>query len=257
MQDGLRDVITAAAAGGARQADLPSAAGRVTPLRAVDPPAATTPPSLPFLPDADHLGRGGLRLAFWLCGLQEALLERQRQGGRLTPREESLLALSRQDFISLRPTVTGMALAHLDAIVNDADLLTAPEMPPVAAELFALDTVRSLAARGAQTLREFGCRRRARVVWRRRHRAGPLGRVPTGFFSRARADRDAAALGAGRVQDAQPISGCARRRDWQDLTCRASAVGRPHRRAQGRTRAFERRACTVRRCNATKSKIAT
>lgn len=156
MQDGLRDVITAAAAGGARQADLPSAAGRVTPLRAVDPPAATTPPSLPFLPDADHLGRGGLRLAFWLCGLQEALLERQRQGGRLTPREELLLALSRQDFISLRPTVTGMALAHLDAIVNDADLLTAPEMPPVAAELFALDTVRSLAARGAQTLRELG-----------------------------------------------------------------------------------------------------
>lgn len=158
MDDGLKDVISAAALGGTRQPDVPTSAGRVTPLRAVDASGgAPRPPARMSVTDQDQLGRGGLRLAFWLCGFHEALVERQRQGDRLTPREESLLALARKDFASLRPALIDMALSHLEGVVNDTGLLEAPEArPPIAAELFALSTVRSLAATGRQTLQDAG-----------------------------------------------------------------------------------------------------
>ena len=98
-----------------------------------------------------------MRLAFWLCGFHEALVERQRQGDQLTPREESLLALARKDFVSLRPALVGMALSHLDGGVNDAGLFAASDAgPQVAAEMFALATMRNLAATGRQTLQDTG-----------------------------------------------------------------------------------------------------
>ena len=158
MDDGLKDVISAAAAasGSARPPDVPTPTGRVTPLRPVDAPAgAPRPPARPSIPDQGELGRGGLRLAFWLCGFHEALVERQRQGEQLTPREESLLALSRKDFASLRPSLIDMALSHLEGVVNDTGLL-ADARPLAGAEMFAFTTVRNLAAAGRQILQDAG-----------------------------------------------------------------------------------------------------
>lgn len=158
MDEGFKDVIPAATPGGIRQSDVPPSAGPVTPLRAVD--VLGSVPRLPAqasTPDHGQLGRGGLRLAFWLCGFHEALIERQRQGDQLTSREESLLVLARKEFANLRPALIDMALSHLDGVVNDAGLLATPDAGPlVAAEEYALTTVRNLAAIGRQTLQDTG-----------------------------------------------------------------------------------------------------
>ena len=145
---------------------------RVPLLRAVDMArpegsAASTDAAVVELPhsqrrtrntqDRDELGRAGLRLAFWLCGFHEALMERLRQGAELSASEESLLALSREDFAYLRPLVVHMTLGRLHAVVNAPDLEADNDGPgPGHLEEFALDTLRGLSRRARRLMREKG-----------------------------------------------------------------------------------------------------
>jgi hypothetical protein len=152
-------------------------ARRILPLRAVETPpssAGLAPAGLattvltttglalrprPGLPASgahggDHLGRDGLRLAFWLCGFHDALAERRRNGETLTGREDALLALCQKDFAGLRPLVVDLALARLHGVVNAPDLLAEDGAPPM--EAFALRSLRALADRAAQLRRDGG-----------------------------------------------------------------------------------------------------
>jgi hypothetical protein len=168
MNDGLRDVMCAAV----RTMGTSDTVRRILPLRAVEtsPPSASLAstglalrarPGLPapVAQGGDHLGRDGLRLAFWLCGFHDALAERRRNGETLTGREDALLALSHKDFAELRPLVIDLALARLHGVVNAPD----PQAPELLAEdvaspleAFALHCLRTLADRAAQLRHDGG-----------------------------------------------------------------------------------------------------
>ena len=163
MNDGLRDVISAAVEGNSRKM-LPDAARRVPQLRAVgsDGSAPEWTPTTELEPAArsngiasgegEQLGRVGLRIAFWLCGFHEVLLERRRKGEALTEREESLLTLSARDFTSIRSTVVKMAIARLHAVLNAPDLVIEPDAG--AMEVFALETLRNLSRRAQELFQQ-------------------------------------------------------------------------------------------------------
>ena len=194
MNDGLQDVISAAIGASERKA-APEAPGRWAPqLRAVDtkrdgirnleplalapaPEPAPTPavasapapapasapaPATEAFGETDQIGRGGLRLAFWLCGFHDAFSERRRRGEQLTEHEESLLALTRNEFIDIRSVVIKMALERLNAVANAPALLAEVEAgasrgkPLGTMEGFALETLRSLSRRALQLLQESG-----------------------------------------------------------------------------------------------------
>jgi hypothetical protein len=177
MDDSLRDVISAAVRGSGRKAiDAPvkprtpvlsvvEAEHRGTrvaqPAPAAEPPkkvssgtARRTPPS----GGSHELGYSGLRLAFWVCGFHDALMERHRQGAQLTEKEKLLLTLSTQDFEGIRPFVIDLTLSRLDAVVNAPDLPAEPDdlaaLHPM--EAFALTTLRNLARLAGQTLADDG-----------------------------------------------------------------------------------------------------
>jgi hypothetical protein len=120
--------------------------------------ATGSPQSLAPACDHNRLGPNGLRLAFSLCGFHGALMERLRDGGKLTEREELLVTLARKDFASLRPFVIGMTLDRLNALVNAPDLTNevAGADAPGALEVFAVATLRNLAQRACQMLQEDG-----------------------------------------------------------------------------------------------------
>lgn len=170
MNDSLQDVISAAVEGIAAKTALVEGAGRrTTQLRAVStaepilgsaplkPTTATDevgPIAAMFAAEGDRLGRNGLRLSFWLCGFHQTLRDRVRGGETLSEREESLLALSRKDFVTIRPVVIGMALERLEAVVNASG-----ELSETAMEAFALETLRALSVRASDLLRDAGADR--------------------------------------------------------------------------------------------------
>jgi hypothetical protein len=142
------------------QADVAGEGGEASLMMDVPRNATVTGSPQSITPACDHnrLGPNGLRLAFSLCGFHGALMERLRQGGKLTEREELLVILARKDFASLRPFVIGMTLDRLIALVNAPDLTneTAGADAPGAMEAFAVATLRSLAQRACQLLQEGG-----------------------------------------------------------------------------------------------------
>ncbi|MGI4951354.1 MAG: hypothetical protein ACRYGM_06080 [Janthinobacterium lividum] len=162
MNDVLRDVISVAAEGSARSHQERShqerggqERGRVTNLAAArSTPAAASAAAAG--PAASELGRNGLRQAFWICGFHEVLLERERRGERLSDQEQSLISLSRNDFRIIRPAVVEMALHHLHGVVHDPAFLPATPAAASPNDVFAIETLRRLAAHGQQTLREDG-----------------------------------------------------------------------------------------------------
>ena len=172
MNDSLRDIVAIAAETGSRRFGR-EAVGKIGPLHAVDEQTVTgegqsvTPLALPPASEIPALGRAGLRMAFWLCGFHEVLLERQRAGERLSEREQSLLTLSLADFANIRPAIISAALWRFHDTVHDPALLTAangvavdpadnPQAVPTHAELFALETVGNLASRARQTFETNG-----------------------------------------------------------------------------------------------------
>jgi hypothetical protein len=109
----------------------------------------------------NHLLRpGGLRLAFSLCGFHDALMERLRQGEKLTESEDFLVRMAREDFAAMRPFVINMTLDRLNALVNAPDLTDEAETSGAnglgAMEAFALATLRSLSHRACQLLEKDG-----------------------------------------------------------------------------------------------------
>jgi hypothetical protein len=116
--------------------------------------------SLNFSDASAQLGPRGLRLAFWLCGFHDALMERRRRGEALTESEELLVNLSSADLVGMRPFVVEMTLGRLHGVVNAPGLLkdaeaTGPSSPgPM--EVFALTTLRNLSQRACQALQEEG-----------------------------------------------------------------------------------------------------
>ena len=162
MNDGLRDVISAAVEGAGRKI-LPDAARRGPQLRAVasDGAAPDWTPATELETavrpgvsggEGEQLGRVGLRIAFWLCGFHEVLLERRRKGETLTEREESLLTLSARDFVGIRSTVVKMAISRLHAVLNAPDLVV--EADTGAMEIFALETLRNLSRRAQELFQQ-------------------------------------------------------------------------------------------------------
>ena len=111
---------------------------------------------------ASPLGLPGLRLAFWLSGLHDTFDERTRRGETLSEREASLLALSFKDFAALRPTVVGMALQRLQAVLSGPEFSNLATLPPAGGdgvgpmEVFAIEAMRNLAQRAQQPYREKG-----------------------------------------------------------------------------------------------------
>ena len=107
-----------------------------------------------------QLGPGGLRLAFWLCGFHDALMERRRNGEQLTEGEELLVTLSSADFVGMRPLVVDMTLGRLETVVNEPGLLEQANVTgagaPEAMEVFALTTLRNLSQRAGQLLQDEG-----------------------------------------------------------------------------------------------------
>ncbi|HEX3575608.1 MAG TPA: hypothetical protein VHU42_13480 [Rhodopila sp.] len=175
MDNGLQDVISAAAVGAGRKSAKDAPARRVPQLSVVetehpvpqDVAQAAEPADMvssessfraPPLGGGFQLGHSGLRLAFWVCGFHDALMERHRQGEQLTKKEELLLTLSPNDFAGIRPMVIDMTLSRLDAVVNAPDLPAKPKdlgaIHPMVA--FALTTLRSLSRRARRTLEEDG-----------------------------------------------------------------------------------------------------
>lgn len=179
MDHGLQEVISAAVNRSGRQSAKDAAGRRVPQLTVVEtdrpagqkaspqaePPetvaSETTRAAAPPLnvPGGGHeLGHSGLRLAFWVCGFRDALLERQNQGEQLTRKEELLLTLSPKDFDGVRPLVIDMTLRRLDAVVNASDLPVKPKelsaIHPM--EAFALTTLRNLSRRARRALEEDG-----------------------------------------------------------------------------------------------------
>jgi hypothetical protein len=111
------------------------------------------PGAEPALPGEDGLlGRRGLRLAFLLSGLQEALADRLGQGEELTAQETSLLALALKDFENMRPQVIELAITRLVQVVA-ASVSHAGSGPGVM-ESFAIETLSSFARRAAQLLQD-------------------------------------------------------------------------------------------------------
>lgn len=175
MHDDLKDVLSAAVENG-REPILNLSARRATQLRAVEAErpgtvsldavqqphlvALVTLPASRSGNESDQLGIRGLRLGFWLCGFQDALIERQERGEQLTPRESSMLEMSRKDFAEIRPLVIAMAVKRLEAVVTSPDILADAAIvgasAPGSLEVFALDTIRSLSARASQLLQDHG-----------------------------------------------------------------------------------------------------
>ena len=160
MNDVLRDVISIAAEGSSRTAQRNESTRRAAPLQSVKPTPAPADTNVKHPPADNSLvdfGRNSLRQAFWICGFHEVLLDRERRGERLSDQEQSLIALSRNDFKTIRPAVVEMALQHLHSVVHDAAFLPGnPACPPSATDVFAIETLRRLAAHGRQTLRDAG-----------------------------------------------------------------------------------------------------
>jgi hypothetical protein len=175
MDNGLQDVISAAVGAGRKVAKEPArrrvpqlsivetgrsdapatpAAAKVSSAAAFRTVPNETTPRNPAPAAGAHLGQGGLRLAFWVCGFHEALMERRRQGQQLTEKEEFLLALSPKDFAGIRPLVVDMTLARFDAVMNSpalpADVEDLQNTHPM--EVFALTTLRNLSRRARQAL---------------------------------------------------------------------------------------------------------
>lgn len=151
MDDGLRDVLSIAAEGGSRA----SAPRAPTSLRAVAPAEAPTGTGAQD-PEMPQLGRGGLRQAFWLCGFHEVLREREKKGETLTEREQSLLTLSQSDFLTIRNTVIGLALQHLDAVVHGPCILSETGERQSVTELFTVETLRNMVVHGRQAMHDAG-----------------------------------------------------------------------------------------------------
>jgi hypothetical protein len=130
----------------------------VEPVDTVAPETVVHPVTQANSSSSLQLGHSGLRLAFWVCGFRDALLERRDQGEQLTKKEELLLTLSPRDFASVRPLVIDMTLSRLDAVVNASDLPIKPKdlsaVHPM--EAFALTTLRNLSRRARRALEEDG-----------------------------------------------------------------------------------------------------
>jgi hypothetical protein len=179
MDNGLQDVISAAVNGPGRKPAKEATGRRVPQLSVVgterptmreptQEPAQHAEPAPPVSPETafraapgggtGQLGHSGLRLAFWVCGFHDALMERHRHGEQLTKKEELLLTLSPNDFAGIRPMVIDMTLSRLDAVVNASDLPAKPKdfcaIHPM--EAFGLTTLRSLSRRARRTLEEDG-----------------------------------------------------------------------------------------------------
>jgi hypothetical protein len=155
MSDGLRDVLSIAAEGGSRTTTAPGTPHKVALLRTVA--AAAPKPTSASGPEVQQLGRGGLRQAFWLCGFHEVLREREQKGECLTAREQSLLALSQTDFLTIRSAVIDLAMQRLNAVVHGPGILPEPgEQQPSVTEMFAVETVRNLALHGRQAMLDAG-----------------------------------------------------------------------------------------------------
>lgn len=156
MDESLRDVLSIAAERGGRATATRDASHTAAPLRAVAEAAATKPTGVPDH-EMQQLGRGGLRQAFWLCGFHEAMREREKKGESLTEREKSLIALSQNDFLTIRTTVIGLAIQHLEAVVHGLRVLPGTDEPqPTATEMFAVETLRNLASHSRKALQHAG-----------------------------------------------------------------------------------------------------
>jgi hypothetical protein len=152
----------------ASSATRPIGAAKQTPnvLASSDLPLGAASPATPPAAgvsssnEDNQLGVGGVRLAFWLCGFHDALMERRRHGEQLTESEELLIRMSRKDFAGMRPFVIGMTLDRLKALVNAPDLMLEANISaaggPGAMEMFALATLRSLSQRACQLLQDKG-----------------------------------------------------------------------------------------------------
>jgi hypothetical protein len=156
MDESLRDVLSIAAERGSRATATQGASRTPAPLWAVAEAAAPKPTGVPDH-EMQQLGRGGLRQAFWLCGFHEAMREREKKGESLTEREKSLLALSQNDFLTIRTAVIGLAMKHLDAVVHGLRVLPETDEPqPTATEMFTVETLRNLVVHGRQAMQHAG-----------------------------------------------------------------------------------------------------
>jgi hypothetical protein len=156
MDESLRDVLSIAAARGSQATATQNASHTAGPLRAVAEGAAPEPTGVPDH-EMQQLGRGGLRQAFWLCGFHEAMREREKKGEILTEREKSLIALSQNDFLTIRTTVIGLAMKHLDAVVHGLRVLPeTDETQPTATEMFAVETLRNLVVHSRKAMQDAG-----------------------------------------------------------------------------------------------------
>lgn len=154
MNYGLKDVSLVAAEESSQAAATPAAWHEVALVAAV---AAGAKQTSALGTEAQQLGRSGLRQAFCLCGFHEVLRERERNGEHLTEREQSLLALSRTGFLSIRSAVVDLAMQHLGAVVHGPGILPKPgEREPTVTEVFVVETVRNLAVHGSQALLDAG-----------------------------------------------------------------------------------------------------
>jgi hypothetical protein len=124
--------------------------------------ASIKPPILSIVSSGENSqdGPGELRLAFWLHGFYDALMQRRRQGEQLTDSEELLIERSSNDFASMRPFVIRTTLERLNGLVNAPELIIGPEESTAggtgAMEVFALATLRGLSDRACALLQSDG-----------------------------------------------------------------------------------------------------
>ena len=156
MDESLKDVLSIAAERGSQATATQDASHTAAPLRAAAEVAPAKPTGVPDH-EMQQLGRGGLRQAFWLCGFHEAMREREKKGEPLTDREKSLIALSQNDFLTIRTTVIGLAIQHLDAVVHGPRVLPETDEPqPTATEMFAVETLRNLVMHSRKAMQHDG-----------------------------------------------------------------------------------------------------
>jgi hypothetical protein len=163
MSDRLQDVLAAASGTTAGRENVEPLSRRVHKLRAVTPGLLDSlePVGVPRSAPNDggfDLGWGGLRVAFWLGGLLEAMAERDVCGEPSSEREASLIVLIERDFAAMRPSVIAMVISRLDEILASPRFdakLDAPGAKDHAGS-FALNTLRNLSKEASRLLQTSG-----------------------------------------------------------------------------------------------------